>query len=130
METTELESKVYNALISNENLVGMLPKLKNGNIPIFHFVAPAGERDRYPILVYLPISDVPVSFGDDEETFHEVTIRISIITSNGDYTEINKIIRQIMTKELDFERVQTVPAYDFETNKIILQADYKIIIES
>ena len=130
METSELESQVYNALISNENLAGMLPRMTDGSLPVFHLAAPAGDVKRYPVLVYAPISDVPVLFTDDEETFHSVTIRISIVTNDGQYSEIYKIIRQIMTKELDFKRVNAVPKIDFEFDKIILDADFKTMIKS
>lgn len=126
METTELEAKVYDALTSNEKLMGMLPS--GGGVPIYHLVAPAGDNQRYPILVYAPTSDVPVSYGDDVEAFHRVTIRISIVTSDGQYSELNKVIREIMTEELEFKRVQTVPAADYEYKKIILNADYQITI--
>lgn len=126
METTELEAQVYDALINNAELMGMLPS--SGDVPIYHLFAPAGDIQRYPILVYSSISDVPVDYGDDEETFHRVTIRISIITNDGQYSEINKVIREIMTQQLEFVRVQTVPAIDFEYKKIILNAEYQTVI--
>ena len=128
METTELEREIYNALTTNEKLTGKLPQLRSGNFPVYHIVAPARREDRYPIIIYSPISDVPALYSDDTETYHKVTIRISIITLNGEYSELNKIIRQIMTEQLEFERVQTVPEYDFEHEKFILQADYIKII--
>ena len=126
METTELEAQVYDALTSNQKLMGMLPK--GGDVPIYHLFAPAGDTQRYPILVYLPIRDVPVDYGDDEETFHRVTIRISIVTSDGQYSELNKVIREIMTQQLEFVRVNTTPAIDFEYKKIILNAEYQKVI--
>ena len=126
METTELEAQVYDALTSNQKLMGMLPK--GGDVPIYHLFAPAGDIQRYPILVYLPIRDVPVDYGDDEETFHRVTIRISIVTSDGQYSELNKVIREIMTQQLEFVRVNTTPAIDFEYKKIILNAEYQKVI--
>ena len=151
METTELEAQVYDALTNNAELMGMLPSggdffswskiinfvlqlsiKRTEGIPnqrtIYHLFAPAGDIQRYPILVYSPISDVPVNYGDDEETFHRVTIRISIITNDGQYSEINKVIREIMTQQLEFVRVQTVPAIDFEYKKIILNAEYQTVI--
>ena len=128
METTELEAQVYDALINNDELMGMLPN--DGEIPIYHHLAIAGEKMRYPILVYTTTNDVPVSYGDDFEEFHRVTIRISIITSDGEYSEINKVIREIMTIDLEFERVNTVPMVDADYGRIILNCDYKKIIEA
>lgn len=119
METTELEKEVYESM-------SMLPEIVDGNVPIYHLLAPAGDSQRYPILVYAPTSDVPAGYADDEEVYHKVTIRISIITTDGQYSELNKAIRKLMTRELGFKRVQTVPAYDFEYKKIILNADYQI----
>lgn len=128
METTELEANVYEALTQDEELMGMLPS--GGDIPIYHHLAPAGDNQRYPILVYTVTSDVPVSYGDDEEYMHKVTIRISIVTNDGQYAEINKMIREIMTRNFGFKRVQTVPVADWEYGKIILNCDYAITIEA
>ena len=128
METTELEAQVYDALTSNQKLMGMLPQ--GGDIPIYHLFAPAGDNQRYPLLVYLPTNDVPVDYGDNEEVFHRVTIRISIVTSDGQYSELNKIIREIMTQELEFVRLNTTPSMDFDYQKIILNCEYQKIIEA
>lgn len=130
METTELEAQVYEALTQNAELMGMLPEMVNGDVPIYHLLAPAGDSQRYPIIVYAPTSDVPAMYADDEEAYHKVTIRISIVTSDGQYAELNKVIREIMIKELEFERVQTVPAFDNEYQKIILNCDYVKVIEA
>ena len=54
METTELEAQIYDALTKNAELMGMLPEMVNGDVPIYHLLAPAGESQRYPILVYAP----------------------------------------------------------------------------
>ena len=128
METTELEAQVYNALINSEELMGMLPS--GGGIPIYHHLAVAGDNQRYPILVYTVTNDVPVIYGDDGEEFHKVTIRISIVTNDGQYSELNRVIRRIMTQDLEFERVNTVPMADFEYGKVILNCDYKKTIEA
>lgn len=128
METTELEENVYEALTTNEELIGMLAS--EIDIPIFHFYAPAvdGKKTQRPILVYTTTSDTPVMYADDEEYMHKVTIRISIVTNDGQYTEINKIIREIMTKNFGFKRVNTFPVADWEYGKIILNCDYSIEI--
>ena len=128
METTELEAQVYNALINSEELMGMVPS--GGGIPIYHHLAVAGDNQRYPMLVYTVTNDVPVIYGDDGEEFHKVTIRISIVTNDGQYSELNKAIRRIMTQDLEFERVNTVPVADFEYSKVILNCDYNKTIEA
>ena len=128
METTELEAQVYETLTQNTELMGMLPS--GGDIPIYHHLAPAGDDQRYPILVYTTTNDVPVIYGDDGESFHRVTIRISIVTNDGQYSELNKVIRAIMTNQLEFERVNTVPMADFEYGKVILNCDHKKMIEA
>ena len=130
METTQLEANVYEALTTNEELMSMLAS--EIDIPIYHFYAPAidGKKTQRPILVYTTTSDVPVLYGDDEEAMHKVTIRISIVTNDGQYTEINKLIREMMTKNFGFKRVNTFPVADWEYGKIILNCDYSIEIES
>lgn len=130
MELADLEEQIYFALCQNENLIGMLPKTSSGNMPIFHLFAPATDSQKYPLIVYTPLSDTPFLYTDDKETWHKVTIRISIVTNDGQYTEINKIIREIMTDELNFKRVNTAPAVDSEQKKIILNSEYEKIISA
>ena len=112
METYELEEKIFATLIGNAELMNVLPL---GEKSIFHRIAPAGEPARYPILVYAPISDVPILSGDDEEFAHRVTIRIHVIVSQKRFAldEHNfktacKLVRKIMAG-LGFYRRQTTP---------------------
>lgn len=122
MDTAQLEAEVYSALVGDEILMGLLPK---GSKSIFHLQAPSVYPD-YPILVYTPISDVPVLHGDNTENLHRVTIRIHIITGDADYSEIYAAVKRLMTG-LRFTRVQTTPFID-EDGKRMLVVDFKIVI--
>ena len=121
MDTAQLEAEIYAALTSDETLMGFLPK---GKESIFHLQAPAGEYPRLPILVYTPISDVPVLHGDNAENLHRVIIRLHIIAE--DYTEIYAAVKRIMAA-LGFTRVQATPFIDADGRRILI-ADFKIVI--
>ena len=84
------------------------------------------EYPDYPILVYTPISDVPVLHGDNAENLHRVTIRIHIITGEVDYSEIYAAVKRLMTA-LGFTRVQATPFIDAD-GKRMLVVDFKIVI--
>ena len=119
MDTARLEEKIYTALKAEEQLMELLPK---GESSIFHLQAPAVYPD-YPILVYTPISDVPVLHGDNREKLHRVTVRIHIIAE--DYSTLYSAVKRVMS-ELGFTRVQATPF--IEDGKRILVADFKIVI--
>jgi hypothetical protein len=120
METVELEAQVYNGLSTDPDLVALLG---HGVDSIFHLQAPADLLDRYPILVYSPISDVPTLVGDDVEVAHRVTIRVYIVTQNGQYRDTYRHVHRVMTG-LGFSRVQTTPYK--EDDQQILIVDYVI----
>ena len=119
MTTAQLEEKVYSALISDAQLIGLLPKKDKS---IFHLQAPAQYPD-YPILVYTPISDVPVLHGDNVEKLHRVTMRIHIVNGTP---AIYESVRRIMA-ELGFTRTQTTQF--FEDGRKIQAVDFYIISE-
>jgi pantothenate kinase len=104
METSEIEEMVYSALINNETIMELLP---NGESSIYHLQAPENYPS-YPTLVYAPISDVPILHADNKEKMHRVTIRIHIVTEDGQYWELYDEIKKVMA-ELDFIRVNTTP---------------------
>lgn len=115
METVELEEEVRSALIGNADLMAVLPNGANG---IYHYVAPSADPARYPIIVYSPISDVPVRSGDNREIAHRVTIRIHVIAAQKRFSvdEQNfvmacRLIREIM-QSLGYVRRQTIPFFD------------------
>lgn len=131
METSELEKQVFNALISNAELMTLLP---NGALSIFHYVMPSSLPDKYPAVVYSTISDVPALSGDNEELSHRVTIRIHVITreqrtvaERSKFLNVCKTIKQIMIG-LGFVRRQTTPF--IEEGRAILIYDYGIGIGS
>lgn len=123
MTTAQLEEKIYSAFVEDENLVGFLP---NGTKSIFHIRTPSVKPD-YPILVYSVLSDVPSLHGDNEENFHRVTMRIHIITGDGDYPQIYAKVKRIMT-DLGFVRLQSTPFLD-EDGTFMLVTDWKIILD-
>lgn len=112
METYELENEVEAALIGNAELMTVLP---NGASAIYHYVAPATDPSNYPIIVYSPISDVPILSGDNREIAHKVTIRIHVIKSQrrfeaeeNNFIKACRLVNQIMAG-LGFVRRQTTP---------------------
>lgn len=124
METAELEAQVYSALSGDSSLTALLAK---GADSIFHLQAPGDTRARYPALVYAPVSDVPVLVGDDMELAHRVTIRLHIITLDGQYGDIYRCAHRIM-EGLGFVRFQTTPYID--DGQRILIVDYRIGVDS
>lgn len=119
METAQLEADVYSTLINDTEIMELLPK---GESSIFHLQAPAVYPD-YPILVYSPISDVPILHADNAEELHRITIRIHIIAQ--DYSALYSAVKRVMAS-LGFTRVQATPY--IEDGKFILIADFKIVI--
>lgn len=130
METYELEKEVHNALISNVELMTLLPQ---GALSIYHYVMPS-TLGKYPAVVYSPISDVPALSGDNQEMAHRVTIRIHVITSEKNtaaeqekFLRACKLIRNVMLS-LKFRRRQTQPY--IEDGRAILVYDYERSVES
>ncbi len=124
METIQIEQAVYEKLIGDSVLTAMLA---DGANSIYHMQAPSDLKNRYPALVYSTISDVPALAGDDEELTHRVSIRVHIITLQGDYGGLYRAICRDM-KELGFARYQAYPY--IEDGQIILIADYRIGVDS
>ena len=125
METIELENRVFDALIFNAELMELLP---NGAESIYHYVAPSVLPNKYQLIVYSAISDVPSLSGDDGEIAHRVTIRLHVITAERNtIVERNKfatvcgLVKQIMTS-LNFRRLQTTPYV--EDGKAMLIFDF------
>lgn len=131
METHELENEIHAAFVGNADLMNVLPL---GERSIFHHVAPAIDPSRYPIIVYSPISDVPVLAGDNREIAHRVTFRIHVIAAQKrfeadekNFTAACKLVKEIMTG-LNFARRQTTPFID--DGKIMSVIDFVKGVES
>ena len=120
METAEIEAAVYDALKSDTELTALLA---NGAGSIFHMQAPSDLGSRYPAIVYATISDVPAIAGDDGEITHRVSIRVHILTLDGDYTGLYRRVCSDMTG-LGFSRYQAYPY--IEDGQLIMIADFRI----
>jgi hypothetical protein len=120
VETADIEAAVYDALKSDTELTALLA---NGADSIFHMQAPSDLGSRYPVIVYATISDVPAIAGDDGEITHRVSMRIHIMTLNGDYAGLYRQVCKDMAS-LGFSRYQ---AYSYvEDGQIIMIADFRI----
>jgi hypothetical protein len=73
------------------------------------------------------VSDVPALVGDDIEVTHRVTMRVHIITADGQYHAIYRRIHQIM-QGLGYARVQAMPYAENEQRVLIV--DYRIGVDS
>ena len=120
METAEIEAAVYGALTSDTTLTAMLA---DGADSVFHMQAPADLKSRYPALVYSTISDVPAIAGDNEEITHRISIRVHIMTLDGDYAGPYRQVCKDMAG-LGFSRYQAYPY--IEDGQIIMIADFRI----
>lgn len=108
METYELENQIVEGLISNAELTALLPA---GSQSIYRLQAPSVSHERYPILVYRVISDVPALSGDNIEIGHRVTVRMHVIGKMRKTLEEKtvflracQLVKDIMLA-LDFRRV-------------------------
>ena len=89
-----------------EILKQVISELKNQlKIPVYHHYSP--ENKDFPNIVYSIISDVPALHGDNKELNANITIRLYVITKDGNYYSIQKQINTIMTN-LGFSRGQSV----------------------
>lgn len=123
VETAELEAAVYDALKSDTALTALLAK---GADSIYHMQAPSDLR-RYPAIVYSTISDVPALAGDDNEITHNVSIRVHIVTLDGDYAILYRRVCSDITG-IGFSRYQAYPYV--EDGQIIMIADFRIGVTS
>ena len=124
METVQIERAVHEKLIGDTLLTGMLA---DGAASVFPMQAPSDLKSRYPALVHSVISDVPAMAGDDTEYAHRVSMRVHIMTLNGDYGGIYRRVCADMS-ELGFSRYQAYPYV--EEGKIIMIVDYRIGVDS
>ena len=131
METYELEKQVHNALISDGELMTLLPL---GALSIYHYFMPSSFTSKYPAVIYSPISDVPTLSGDNREMIHRVTIRIHVITAEQNtaaeqekFLRVCRLVRDVMLR-LQFRRQQSTPYH--EDGRAMLISDYVRGVES
>ena len=115
-----IKEKVYAVLMSSPELKALLVKDRKGRC-IYPSISP--NAGSYPILVYNVISDVPALVADGEEMERRVTVRIHILTKDGNYSPIYSALQKIMLG-IGFMRSQTVEIT--ENGLFILCVDYKI----
>ena len=112
---------VYAALKSDAELTS---KLVGGAKGIYHLHGP--DAGSYPVIVYSTLSDVPALHADNAEIERRVTVRIHIITKEGQYNGIYADVQRLMLG-LGFMRVQTNEIYDDGLR--ILVVDYRIGVD-
>ena len=115
-----IKEQVYHALMSSRDLTSLLVKDKKGRC-IYPGQSP--NAGSYPILVYSIPSDVPALVADGRELERRVTVRIHILTKDGQYLDIYSAVQDVMLG-LGFMRGQTVEIT--EKDLFILCVDYRI----
>ena len=110
-------AEVYAALKSDAELTSKLAGKTKG---IYHVHGP--DAGSYPVIVYSTLSDVPALHADNAEIERRVTVRIHIMTRDGQYGGIYADIQRLM-RGIGFARVQTNEIYDGGLR--ILVADYR-----
>ena len=115
-----IKETVYQTLMSSPELKALLVKDRKGRC-IYPGISP--NAGSYPILVYNIISDVPALVADGEEVERRVTVRIHIMTKDGNYGRIYSALQKVMLG-IGFMRSQTVEIT--EKDLFILCVDYKI----
>ena len=110
-------AEVYAALKSDVRLTAKLAGRAKG---IYHLHGP--DAGSYPVIVYSSLSDVPALHADNAEIERRVTVRIHIMTRDGQYGGIYADVGRIM-RGIGFSRVQANEIYDDGLR--ILVADYR-----
>ena len=112
---------VYQALVRSRELTQLLAYGKKG---IYHGRSP--NAGTYPIIVYSVISDVPALSADGTELERRVTVRIHILTKDGRFRELHKVVQKALLP-LGFVRVQT---QEFVEKDIFVEiTDYRTAVE-
>lgn len=107
-----------------EIIKSVVSTLKNQlKIPVYHHYSP--ENKDFPNIIYSVISDVPALHGDNKELTSNITLRLYVITKDGNYYNIQKSINNIMIN-LGFSRGQAVETT--QDNYKVKTLDYKISI--
>ena len=114
-----IKEQVYQALSRSKKLTALLAHDRRGRC-IYPMRSPAAGS--YPILVYSVISDVPAVMADGEERERVVTVRIHILTKDGNFESILREIQKVMVG-IGFVRAQSV---EFAEGQLFIMAiDYR-----
>ena len=114
-----VKEQVYQALVKSKKLTALLAHDRKGRC-IYPMRSP--DAGSYPILVYSVISDVPALMADGEERERVVTVRIHILTKDGNFESILREVQRAMIG-IGFVRAQTMEFA--EGNLFIMAIDYR-----
>lgn len=117
-----IKEKIYTALNASTELTALLAKDAQGQC-IYHCRSPSAGS--YPVIVYTMLRDEPAAIADGKVLERRVTIRISILTRNGDYEQIYQKIWELML-ELGFMPVQT--SEEIKNDLFVENADFRIVL--
>ena len=114
-----VKEQVYQALVKSKKLTALLAHDRRGRC-IYPLRSP--DAGSYPILVYSVISDVPALMADGEERERVVTVRIHILTRDGNFESILREVQRAMVG-IGFVRAQ---ATEFAEGQLFIMAiDYR-----
>ena len=114
-----IKEQVYQALSRSKKLTALLAHDRRGRC-IYPMRSP--DAGSYPILVYSGSSDVPAVMADGEERERVVTVRIHILTKDGNFESILREIQKVMVG-IGFVRAQSV---EFAEGQLFIMAiDYR-----
>lgn len=114
-----VKEQVYQALVKSKKLTALLAHDRKGRC-IYPMRSP--DAGSYPILVYSVISDVPAVMADGEERERVVTVRIHILTKDGNFESILREVQRAMVG-IGFVRAQ---ATEFAEGQLFIMAiDYR-----
>ena len=114
-----IKEQVYQALSRSKKLTALLAHDRRGRC-IYPMRSP--DAGSYPIRVYSVISDVPAVMADGEERERVVTVRIHILTKDGNFESILREIQKVMVG-IGFVRAQSV---EFAEGQLFIMAiDYR-----
>ncbi|MCI6086198.1 MAG: DUF3168 domain-containing protein [Selenomonas sp.] len=114
-----VKEQVYQALVKSKKLTALLAHDRKGRC-IYPMRSP--DAGSYPILVYSVISDVPALMADGEERERVVTVRIHILTKDGNFESILREVQRAMVG-IGFVRAQ---ATEFAEGQLFIMAiDYR-----
>ena len=115
-----IKEKVYRTLSTSRELTSLLARDRQCRC-IYPGISP--HAGSYPIIVYNVISDVPALTADGFEMERRVTVRLQILTKDGQYEHIYDAMNKIM-KGLGFMRRQSIEMA--ERDVFVFCVDYVI----